>query len=142
MPDSPKVARFIDSNIWLYALVEGDDSRKTVIARTVIEESAPVVSTQVINEVCVNLIKKAKFDEDRVGQLIQEFFAKYRVVEMNQTVLLAASALRKNQSLSFWDSMIVASALESAVSFLCSEDMHHGLNVGGQLQIVNPFVTN
>jgi predicted nucleic acid-binding protein len=52
---------FIDTNIWLYALIEDDDPGKSARAKLLIEtRSAVIVSTQVINEVCVNLIKKAQ----------------------------------------------------------------------------------
>jgi predicted nucleic acid-binding protein len=51
---------FIDTNIWLYALIEDDDPGKSARAKLLIEtRSAVIVSMQVINEVCVNLIKGA-----------------------------------------------------------------------------------
>ncbi|MDT5060208.1 MAG: hypothetical protein QOH63_667 [Acidobacteriota bacterium] len=52
---------FIDTNVWLYAFIQSQDQDKTVIAKTTIESSEIVISSQVINEVCVNLIKKARF---------------------------------------------------------------------------------
>jgi predicted nucleic acid-binding protein len=42
----------------------------------------------VINEVCVNLIKKAQFSEPQVQQLIESFYAKYVVVEVSKGLLL------------------------------------------------------
>jgi len=50
---------FIDSNIWLYALLQYQDTQKANIAKLTIQKSNKIiVSTQVINEVCVNFIKK------------------------------------------------------------------------------------
>ncbi|MCS6848192.1 MAG: PIN domain-containing protein [Anaerolineae bacterium] len=138
MPDD-RPACFIDTNIWLYAFIETDDVSKSLIARALIRESEPVVSTQVINEVCINLLRQANFTEEQIGRLVESFYAKCRVVELTQPVLLAASGLRQRYSLSFWDSMIVASALSAGVPVLYSEDMHHGLNIEDQLQIRNPF---
>ena len=67
----------MDTNIWLYAFVEGDDLRKSARAKSLLDASPMViVSPQVINEVCVNLIKKAQFFEQQVQQLIESFFAK------------------------------------------------------------------
>jgi hypothetical protein len=55
---------FIDTNVWLYAFIEGDDPQKSARAKLLIEASNTViVSIHVINEVCVNLIKKAQFLE-------------------------------------------------------------------------------
>lgn len=57
MHDRP---RFIDTNIWLYAFIRPSDHRKTTAAHTVIEETRIITSSQVINEVCVNLLKRPK----------------------------------------------------------------------------------
>ena len=55
-----------------------------------------------------------------------------------QTYHLAFS-LRSKYSLSFWDSLIVASALENNCTTLYSEDMQHQQVIDNQLTIINPF---
>jgi len=52
---------------------------------------------------------------------------------------LLASKLRSNNAFSYWDSLIVAVALDAGCSTLYSEDMQHGQRIEGQLTIVNPF---
>jgi len=131
---------FIDSNIWLYAFIQGNTPSKTAISRTLIETSRPIISTQVINEVCVNLLRRAKFSEEQIQHLITSFYQKYPVLDLNLPILLLASRLRQHYSLSFWDSAIVAGALSGGVPVLYSEDMQHGLVVEGQLEIRNPFL--
>ena len=135
---------FIGTNIWLYAFIEVDDGTsdvvKSAIARALIQKSEPVISTQVINEVCVNLLRRANFTEGQISRLIEAFYEKCQVVELSKSVLLLASQLRRRYSLSFWDSTIVAAALSAGVSVLYSEDMQHGLLVEHQLEIRNPFV--
>jgi predicted nucleic acid-binding protein len=59
MPDNKRPTCFIDTNIWLYAFIEGDNSAKSATARALIQETEPMLSTQVINEVCVNLLAGA-----------------------------------------------------------------------------------
>jgi predicted nucleic acid-binding protein len=131
---------FIDTNLWLYAFIEGDDPQKTARAKSLIEtHSAIYVSTQVINEVCVNVIKKARFSEQQVQQLIESFYAKYVVVELSKSLLLKASTLRGQYTFSFWDSLIVSSALHTNVSVLYSEDMQDGLVVENKVRIINPL---
>jgi predicted nucleic acid-binding protein len=71
---------FIDSNVWLYGFILGEETNKSEIARTLIETHDPVVSTQVINEVCVNLIRRANFNEAEISQLIQSFYKRYEVI--------------------------------------------------------------
>lgn len=131
---------FIDSNVWIYALtIDQNYSNNHDIARSLIERTGVVVSTQVINEVCVNLLKKFLFNEDQIKDLVFSFYQRYRVVTFNREVLLEASSLRGQYSFSFWDSLIVASALYAGVNTLYSEDMQDGLVVSERLKIVNPL---
>ena len=59
---------------------------------------------------------------------------------VNQTAddVLIASNIRQDYHFSYWDSLIVASALQNACKILYSEDMQHELKVYNQLQIRNP----
>jgi len=141
MPDNQATNNcFIDTNIWLYAFIEADDTTRSGMARALIQESESVISIQVINEVCINLLRRANFTEDQISQLIESFYEKCRVVELTESGLLMASQLRQRYSLSFWDSTIVATALNAGVPVLYSEDMQHGLTIEGKLQIRNPFL--
>jgi predicted nucleic acid-binding protein len=57
---------FLDSNIWIYALNQGQDIKKHQIANNIAAQSELYLSNQVINEVCINLIKKANFQEQQI----------------------------------------------------------------------------
>ena len=129
---------FIDTNIWLYAFTDSDTQKKE-IAQTLIKASQPIISTQVINEVCVNLIKQVRFPEEKINGLIETFYQKYDVIESHKELLIYASTLRQEHAFSYWDSLIVAAAILSDVKKLYSEDMHHGLVIRQTLQIINPF---
>jgi predicted nucleic acid-binding protein len=61
---------FIDSNIWLYAFMEQQDRRKSALAKEVIRSHQLVISTQVINEVCLNLRRKTAITESQIQKLI------------------------------------------------------------------------
>jgi predicted nucleic acid-binding protein len=130
---------FLDSNIWIYALADNQELGKHDVACKLVDSEGVVVSTQVINEVCVNLIKKSAFSETQIQALIRSFYDGCDVIELNQIILTSASNLRSNYALSFWDSLIVASALQAGTSILYSEDMQAGLVISNQLEVVNPF---
>lgn len=130
---------FVDTNIWLYALIISDDAQKHHIAAKIIQGHNVVVSTQVINETCINLLRKAALSENQLYDLIVAFYAKYEVSTTEAEVLLRASRLRMHYSLSFWDSLIVANALESGCNVLYTEDMQNGLEIEGKLTIINPL---
>jgi len=130
---------FIDTNVWLYAFIESDDDQKRIAAKTIVQSCDVVISTQVINETCVNLLKKSSLQEIEIRQLVAAFYEKYTVIEIEQGTFLTASELREKYSLSFWDSVIIASALRTNCSILYTEDMQDGLKVEDKLTIVNPF---
>lgn len=135
--DNP--ACFVDTNIWLYALLDMQEEKKRMAAAQIIAQAPLVISTQVINEVCRNLLKSGHFTEAEITEFIASAYNRCRVVELTKDTLLQASALRMRYAFSFWDSMIIASALAANVSFVYSEDMQDQLLVENQLRIVNPF---
>lgn len=51
-------------------------------------------------------------------------------------------ALKKRYGYSYWDSLILASALESECSVVYSEDMQDGQSIEQTLTIKNPFGNN
>jgi predicted nucleic acid-binding protein len=139
---------FIDSNIWLYCFLSGqdkdpkEDARKRNIANSITDLEGIVISTQVINEVCSVLKRKLSFNEAQIFNLIESFESRYQVVSVDLLVVKNASKLRQQYSFSFWDGLIIASALEAGVSILYSEDMQDGLVVADVLEIINPFKEN
>lgn len=139
---------FIDSNIWLYCFLSGqdkdpeEDARKQNIANSITDLEGIIISTQVINEVCSVLKRKLGFNEEQVFSLIESFERRYTVVPVDLLVVKNASKLRQQYSFSFWDSLIIASALEAGVTTLYSEDMQDGLVVADTLEIINPFKEN
>ncbi|HYV04057.1 MAG TPA: PIN domain-containing protein [Blastocatellia bacterium] len=130
---------FLDTNIWLYAFIVDQDTNKSKKAKDLIRRSEVLISSQVINEVCVNLIKKAKVDESSIQQIIEAFYSKYRIGVIDRALLLRASDLRETWQFSFWDSLIVSSALAGGAEILFSEDMNDGLSIENRLKISNPF---
>jgi len=137
---SPPKLAFVDTNVWLYAFIASQDPNKSARARDLIRQSDIIISSQVINEVCVNLLKKAQFDESGIRLLINSFYNRYRIGVIDQNLLLKSSELRENWQFSFWDSLIVSSALAGGAEVLYTEDMTDGLSIENRLKITNPFV--
>jgi predicted nucleic acid-binding protein len=139
---------FIDTNVWLYRLFDDqrieiqERERKRLIATSLTQQSNIIISTQVVNELSANLIKKAKFNESQIKTLIQSLYSRCQIVEFDLTIFELASNLRSKYNFSFWDSLIVASGLFSGANILYSEDMQDGLIVDNQLTIINPFKIN
>jgi predicted nucleic acid-binding protein len=133
---------FVDSNLWLYAfaLRPGEEVRHER-AKALIK--APVlytISEQVIAEVSNNLLKKAQMREDRLLAIIESFYVRCQVVAPDIATHRAAGRLRQAYRFSYWDSLIVAVALEAGCSILYSEDMQHSLEIDSRLTILNPLI--
>jgi predicted nucleic acid-binding protein len=77
---------FFDTDIWLYVFIAGQDAAKSARARHLLQKNATslVVSSRVINEVCVNLLRKAHVSESTVVQLIPSYYRKYPVVMLDE----------------------------------------------------------
>jgi len=130
---------FIDTNIWLYAFTETKDKKKRQKSKETIQDNEIIISTQVINETCINLLKKTSLTETEIQALVVSFYNKYTIWEIDQSTLIKASQLREQYSFSFWDSIIIATALNADCEILYSEDMQNGLKVENKLTIKNPF---
>jgi predicted nucleic acid-binding protein len=132
---------FADTNIWLYALLEIQDAEKSAKAKAIIRQQRLVASVQLINEICVNLLKKAHFSEQQVRELVISFYERHAVIPIEREVLLKASILRERYGFSYWDSTMVASALTAGAQVFYTEDMHHGLLVESVMRLENPLRT-
>ena len=128
---------FVDANIWLYAFM--DDGEKKELACGILAKKNCILSTQVINEVCVNLIKKAGYEEEDISLLVENLYRKYRIENVDKDIILKASAIRTGNQVSYWDSLIIASAINSGCKILYSEDLQHNQKIEGKLRIINPF---
>ncbi|MEH1989681.1 MULTISPECIES: PIN domain-containing protein [unclassified Nostoc] len=106
-------AFFIDTNVWLYRLFDdnkmevAERTRKRNIAIAITEAEGIIISTQVVNEVAANLLKKAVFNEEQIKVVIQSLYRRCTVVESNLTIFESASDIRSRYNFSFWDSLII-----------------------------------
>ncbi len=135
---------FVDSNIFLYAFTEIDDkskkeeTEKHKIASDIILNDINI-STQVINEVSSNMIRKLKFSNREVREFVESCYSRYNIINFSEELFVVASKIRENYNISYYDSMIVSAGLKANATILYSEDMQHNLVVNGSLTIINPF---
>jgi predicted nucleic acid-binding protein len=133
---------FVDTNIWLYSMIQrsDDDVRHQQAADFILKLAYPVINSQVIREICSNLIKKSRIPEERLRVLIYGLYQGCEVIASNISQHVLASRLRDSYSLSYWDSLIIAAALDAGCTTLFSEDMQHGQKFESYLTIINPFI--
>jgi predicted nucleic acid-binding protein len=127
---------FCDSNIFLYAFSKIDEDKKHISSQ--ILRADCTISTQVINEVSNNLIKKLNFDNEKVKKFVLAAYSRYEVSNVTQNIFITACDIRAKYNFSYYDSLILSSALESQCDTLYSEDMQHNFKIE-DLTIINPF---
>ena len=134
---------FVDTNILIYAHDRAAGAKHDR-AKAVVEElwrtGSGIVSTQVLQELCVNLRRKTArpVGARATRDLITDYLSWHVVVNTERSVL-AALALEERHQVSFWDALIVYAAQESAAEVLYSEDLSDG-QVYDTVRVVNPLV--
>jgi predicted nucleic acid-binding protein len=132
---------FVDSNVWLYLFLQ-DDGKKYKIAEKYFKEnglkSTFIITYQVINEVS-NILLKNDYTESKIKENIDHMFKVSTIQDFTKEIILSASSARETYSFSFWDSILIGSALFSECNMFISEDMQDGLMVNNKLLIKNTF---
>jgi predicted nucleic acid-binding protein len=130
------VKPFLDTNVLVYAVLSDDPRCSTA---ELLLAAGGTISVQVLNEFANVARGKLKWpwpDIEATLTLVRS--RTRRVRDISVLTHEAAIALARDHSLSFYDALIVASAIEAGCDILYTEDMQHGRNIGG-LAIVNPF---
>lgn len=136
---------FVDSNILIYAYDKTANVKhkaaKAVLQR-LWENRSGILSVQVLQEVFVNVTRKIPkpLPVATAREIVEDYRSWVSTLTSTETILHAID-IQTTLGFSFWDSLIIASALESDCKQLYSEDMQHGQVIAGRLQILNPLVT-
>ncbi len=102
-------------------------------------ERYPVLSSQSFTEVINVCRRKWKYDKSKQIDVGEFLLANSQLIPTNEDVVRVAHRLIVSYDFQYFDSLIVAGALQADCSTLYSEDMHHQLLVEKRLQIINPF---
>jgi predicted nucleic acid-binding protein len=133
---------FVDTNILVYAhdLVSGIKNER---ARALVERlwttGGGVLSTQVLQELCVNLRRKAvkPLTIDQTRSMIQDY-SNWEIVVNDHNSVIEALAIEAHYQISFWDALIVHAAERAGAAILYSEDLSDGQTYSS-VRVVNPL---
>ena len=129
---------FIDTNVLVYTYSISELSKQT-IARKLIEQNISFISTQVLQELVNTITRKFKYSFTDAVLAVNECKINNKVHVNSISTILSACDIAREYKFSFYDSLIIAAALESGCTQLYSEDMHNGLVIKNTLTIINPF---
>jgi predicted nucleic acid-binding protein len=130
---------FLDTNIWLYAILKKGSTEKIEYAQSLIDLQPAVLSTQVLTEVCSELLNKGKEAEANVQNFVETAYSQHRVVELDKHAYLTAVDLRKDYGLSFRDSLIAAAAFTGGARIIYSDKLKHGTVFREMLSVIDPL---
>lgn len=127
---------FIDTNVVIYAL--GQASTKAHLAVPLFV-GYPSISTQVLSETANVASRRLGLSVLEIRKLINSLEVMCRIEIISLTTIHKALDIRERYSFSWYDSLIVATALEVGCDILYSEDMQNGQEIEGRMRVVNPF---
>ena len=134
---------FLDTNILIYAHdrsagVKHDRARELIERLWTSGEG--VLSTQVLQELCINLRRKVArpLPTEDIRRLIQDYLSWEIIVNTPESVLQALD-IEARYKTSFWDALVLQAAEASGAMILYSEDLSVGQHYGS-IQVVNPLV--
>jgi predicted nucleic acid-binding protein len=130
---------FADTNLWIYAHLQIENDPRCAKAAELVRKLSLNISNQVINEY-YSVMLRNKASDTFIQENIKKMLFHCDVYWLTFETLATAFEVRQQYHFSWWDSLIVASTLETKCEFLYTEDMQHGQIIDGRLQIINPFL--
>jgi predicted nucleic acid-binding protein len=128
---------FLDSNIVIYALTSDDNKKQIALDLMYLEQA--MISTQVLNE-CSNILrKKFSLSYTKIAEITDNYLDMVHVVEISVQTIQKAWKIGDKYRFSYYDSLIIASALENNCAVLYSEDMQNYQLIDNTMRIINPF---
>jgi len=98
------------------------------------------ISTQVLNETVNTLRRKFYLDYDQINRVIEELTQQFQIAIVSANTIKDAILIAERYQYSYFDSLIIASALEVRCDVLYSEDLQSGQKINNQLILFNPFL--
>jgi predicted nucleic acid-binding protein len=135
-------AEFVDTNVLVYAYdpttPDKHEQARTLVTR-LWESGDGVLSIQVLQEFFWTITRKVPrpISPSQAVDLIEEF-ATWNVFEPAAEDVIQAARLSVRRRISFWDAMIVQSAIASGAELLWTEDLTAGTKFD-DLTVRSPF---
>lgn len=93
-----------------------------------------------INEFVAVSIRKHILPQQQAISYATQFMQVFEVTALTQQTVMSAFDVMTRYQFSYWDSLIIAAALESQCPWLYTEDLQDGQQIEKKLTIYNPFL--
>ena len=131
---------FVDTNmlVYLYSGNDEDNDKRRCVHKEMRQYNCQI-STQVLNEFSNICVKKLKIKANEIRVLINQICSYCDLVYVDEDTINKALELCSRYNYSYYDSLMLASALEYGCDYLLSEDLSDGQIIEGSLAIKNIF---
>ena len=134
---------FVDTNILMYAHDTSagvKHERAKMLLEQLWRDRSGVLSTQILQELCVNLLRKARqpVDAKTAAEIVKDYLS-WHVVLNDGDSILAALEIQDRYGISFWDALVIRAAQIAGAEILYSEDLSDG-QAYGSVRVVNPLI--
>lgn len=132
---------FIDTNVFVYLFDETDDEKRRraeTIVHGALADGTGCISFQVVQEALNVLVRKLGAAPADARQLLDDVLMPLWRIDPSPDFYRRGLHVQARYNLAFYDSLIVAGALEADCRTLYSEDLQHGQQIDG-LTIADPF---
>ena len=133
---------FVDTNILVYAhdlAQKAKHEQARELIQKLWDSGDGVLSTQVLQELCVSLRRKVARPLSVEGtRKVIEDYSSWEIVVNTAESVLEALDLELRYKISFWDALIVQAAGSCGAEVLYSEDLADGQRYG-EVRVVNPL---
>lgn len=134
---------FLDTNIFIYAFSPADTAKRSRASQLIqegLESGSGIISGQVFQEFINAALHKPSTAVPRqiLDEYVDHVLRPLCRVQSSVPLYQQALEIHRVTQYRFYDSLIVAAALESGANILYSEDLQHGRQIA-HLRITNPF---
>lgn len=134
---------FLDTNLFVYLIDDANPTKQATAERLIsraLTENSACISFQVVQETLHVLTRKfaQRVPPEVATAILNHSLLPFWQVQPSPALYARALELQARYRYSFYDSLILAAALESGCARVLSEDLQDGQRIEG-LTVENPF---
>jgi len=130
---------FLDTNILVYFYSENDEHKRSTAYRMLNRHDC-VTSLQAMNEASNVWLSKCKWSAEKIKEHLDNIeLVCDEILPIQRCTINRALDLKERYGYSYYDCLMLASALDGNCGIIFTEDMNDGQIISDTLKIVNPF---
>jgi len=131
---------FLDTNLLIYLYSESEAEKRNAVYR-IFDLNHCITSLQVLNEASNIWFKKYGWDGTKIQRHLDNIeLLCDNILMIERNTINIALSLKDRYGYSYYDCLVLSSALESNCNIIMTEDMNNGQIINERLKISNPFV--